>query len=146
MPGHPCQDKIQTSERGSQGSRGPSFHVPPWFHLLSLVTPTGPGVTVCVLRESQDLFSPPLPSCLLWPQVHLCTTRLSLLTPLTPCPLCLGNYYNSRFSEWKLPTHNICMCVCVCVYVCVLPINKITTRWRQTTLCFHHEEDYYLDY
>lgn len=85
------------------------------FHLLSLVMPTGPDVTMCVLRYSWDLFSTPLPSCFLLLQVCLCTTLLSLLIPFIPCPLCLGNYYNSSFSEWKLPTYNIFMCMCVCV-------------------------------
>ena len=110
--------------------RAPMHH---WFHLSSLVMPAGPDVTMCVLRYSRDLFSTPLPSCFLLLQVCLCTTLLSLLTPYIPCPLCLGNNYNSSFSEWELPTYTY---TCACIY---LPINKITTRWRQTTLCFHHE-------
>ena len=85
------------------------------FHLLSLVMPTGPDVTMCVLRYSRDLFSTPLPSRFLLLQVCLCTTLLSLLIPFIPCPLCLGNYYHSSFSEWKLPAYNIYMCMCVCV-------------------------------
>lgn len=83
-----------------------------WFHLLSPVMPTGPDVTMCVLRYSPDLFSTPLPSCFLLLQVCLCTTLLSLLTPYIPCPLCLGNYYNSLFRMETAHIH-----IYMCMYI-----------------------------